>query len=527
MLSATAVGTGESVRVTVTADEAATAFFASLNSTDTAAPLEIPVRFTDSIYVSSALTVSSIETNADAVRPDSLPSLGNVTVSVGSLSWDADGSGTFTISLDRTVSHPGSYDDAGFDSTSFSLSGTLRWQHDLQGVVLDSEESQLLLKIERPLLELSGAIVETASPLPGISVISAPTEKAAVIENEGAASASSRQPDSVGVSNNTSAGSRTRQLSVETRQAMQLVPGRLLLLTSPAARHAGGFSVAVSGHGAETSTVSETDLSGLAILLSSLTSPAQLESHGSSAMSGQSFAADEYAPPDGRHAATEFAIDSGATAGTLTVSLPAVALRQTAVSLAGMFEDLLLTLNSLLHAIGVAVGSESSGTQAPIAPTVAPVFPGAADPRQFAAGSQAIQSVLVGVSGNGQFQLEPFSRHDGSIQSLTLEFAPRHGQLFVRDIRKGMLEFEPVPGFDGGDSADWQATLDDGSSVQGTIVFFVDRTATQAAAAQASLFDNESPAVSVPRNTAALQAVPESDRDSVFSSNELLSQLLR
>ncbi len=284
-------------------------------------------------------------------------------------------------------------------------------------------------------------IFKAAPSLPGINAINARTEKAANVATEVAASVASETSESVGVGNNNSTGSRPRQVSVETRQALQLVPGCFLLLVRRAAEQGGDSSVAFSDDGIESSTAGEIGVSSLATSLSSLVSPAHCGTHTSTPASGLTFETGELAQPEIQRTATELAVDAGTPTGTLSTSLPAIALQQTAVSLAGMFEDLLLTLNSLLHAIGVVVGSESSGTQAPVAPTVTPVFPGAADPRQFVAGSQAVQSVLVDVSGNGQFQLEPFSRRESSIQSLTLEFAPRHGQLLVRDLREGMLEF--------------------------------------------------------------------------------------
>jgi hypothetical protein len=527
MLSATSLGTGDSVQVTLTANEAAAALLASLNSGGTSGPLTISVRSGDSVELFSALTGFSDETNADQVSSDSLTSVGTATIDLANFSLDNDASVGLTLTFDPVVVRSSSYDDTSSQSSSLSLSGTIHWQHDVQGDVLSSDEPQLLLEIEEPFPEFPRVTSRPASSQPGISAINARTEKAANVGTEVDASVASETSDSAGTSNNTSTGSRTRRTPAETRQAVQLVLERFLLLVSPAVGRAGGSSVAFSEDGTGASTAGEVGLSGLATLLSSLASPAQRETRESPAASEQSFVVGELAPPDGQHATTEFAVDAGTPTVTLAASLPAIALQQTAVSLAGMFEDLLLTLNSLLHAIGVAVGSESSGTQTPVAPTVAPVFPGAADPRQFVAGSQTIQSVLVDDSGNGQLQLEPFSRRENSIQSLALEFAPRHGQLLVRDLRKGMLEFEAVPGFDGADSAVWQATLDDGSSIQGTIVFLVDSSATQAASAQASLFDVESSATSAVGNAIAPQAVPASDRDAAFSSDELLSRLLR
>ena len=527
MLSATAVGTGESVRVTVFADVAAAEVLASLNSDDTAGPLTISVQSNFSVELFSALTVFSDETNADQASSDSLSSGQNATIHLVGLSLDNDASGGVTVAFDRFVIRAASYDYAGFDDRLSTFDVIFQFDRHAVGDTSNSEEPRFQWKIELDLPELPQTISATPSPGQEARASNASTEEPAGVESEVAAFAASERTDSVGAGNRTSTDSRSRQLSPEIRQAVQLVPGRFLLLTSPAVERAGGPSVAVSYDGTGSSIGGEFGLSSLATLLSSLASPAQRDTRETQAASGLMFETGELAQPDSQHAATEFAIDAGAPSGTLTASLPAIALQQTVVSLAGMFEDLLLTLNSLLHAIGVAVGSESSGTQAPVAPTVAPVFPGASAPRQFVAGSQAIQSVLVDLSGNGQFQLEPFSRRENSIQTLTLDFAPRHGQLLVRDLRKGMLEFEAVPGFDGADSAAWRATLDDGSSIQGTIVFFVDSSATPIAAAQASLFDSESSVASAPGNSVVPQAVPARDCDAAFSSDELLSRLLR
>ena len=527
MLSATALGTGDSVQVTVTANEAAAALLASLNSSDTAGPLTISVRSGDSVELFSALTVSSDATNSDQVGSDSLSSVRNATIHLVGLSLGDDTSGGVTFAFDRVVFRPASCDYTGFDDRLATFDVTFHFDRDAAGDSSNSEEPRFQWKIEPALPELPQTISGALPPRQRASASNISTEEPAGVESEVAASATSEREDSVGVGKSTSTDLRSRQASAETVQAVQLVPGRFLLLVSASAGRKGSSSVAVSYGGTGSSAAGELALSGLTTLLSSLVSPDQPDTQASCAASGLTFETGELAQPDSQHTATELAVEAGTPTVTLAASLPAIALQQTAVSLAGMFEDLLLTLNSLLHAIGVAVGSESRGTQAPVAPTVAPVFPGVADPRQFVAGSPTIQSVPVDVSGSGKFQLEPFSRRENSIQTLTLEFAPRHGQLLVRDLRKGMLEFEAIPGFDGADSAVWQATLDDGSSIQGTIVFLVDSSATQAAAAQASLFDIESPVDSAPENTATPQAVPASDRDAAFSSDELLSRLLR
>ncbi len=525
MLSATAVGNEEPVTLTVTADAATSAFLASLSSSDAVESLQFVVRLHDSADLLAALDDPSSPANAADSNRDSVFSFQSLMDAAAGTSSQNRASGALTGSFEVLVLSAASY---GADDR---LNGVVTFGGTLQRYVSgesgsDGEPPQLVVKLEGVLPEFPTAPFGPAPRHRSSGASNGAVETTATVATSAVVSAASASV-SDDAANDASTDSRSSQAERETRQAVPLLPGNVLLLASVAEDRAGASSVRLAVGETGSLRVSEAGLSGLAALLSTFAASTQREPREPPSSSHEPSGQTDVEPSSIANASPEVAIDAGFRTGTLAASLPTVALQQTAVSLAGMFEDLLLTFNSLLHAVGMAVGSENSGTQPPVAPTVAPVFPGSSGSRQLVGGAHAIQTVLVDLSTNGEFQLEPFSRRENPIRELSLEFAPRHGQLLVRDLENGMLEFEAAPGFDGADSAVWRATLNDGSMIEGTLVFLVAGASESPSIARWRTSLGPTPAAPGIRSADAPQTVPPGARDAAFSSDDLLNRLLR
>jgi len=525
MLSATAVGNEEPVRLTVTADAATSAFLASLSSSDAVESLQFVVRLHDSADLLAALDETSSPANAADSDRDSVISFQSLMDAAADTGSQNRASGALTGSFDVLVLSAASY---GADDR---LNGVVTFGGTLQRYVSgesgsDGEPPQLVVKLERVLPEFPTAPFGPAPRHRPSGASNGAVETTATIATSALVSTASASV-SDDAANDDSTDSRSSQAEREARQAVSLLPGNVLLLASVAEDRAGASSGRLAVGETGSSPVSEAGLSGLAALLSTFAASTQRETHEPPSSSHEPSGQTDVEPSSIANVSAEAAIDAGFRTGTLAASLPTVALQQTAVSLAGMFEDLLLMFNSLLHAVGMAVGSENSGTQPPVAPTVAPVFPGSSGSRQLVGGAHAVQTVLVDLSTNGEFQLEPFSRRENPIRELSLEFAPRHGQLLVRDLENGMLKFEAAPGFDGADSAVWRATLNDGSMIEGTLVFLVAGAGDSPAIARWRTSLGPTSAAPGFRSADAPQAVPPGARDAAFSSDDLLNRLFR
>ncbi|MHC4874951.1 MAG: hypothetical protein ACYTGL_00545 [Planctomycetota bacterium] len=201
-------------------------------------------------------------------------------------------------------------------------------------------------------------------------------------------------------------------------------------------------------------------------------------------------------------------------AGMAGLDLSVAALEQAAIGLAGLVEDVLLTIHSALQTIGLALGADSGGSSVPVALTVAPVFPGGNNLQRLEGGVLRGQTVFVDALESQPFRVNIPGAEATSIESLTLAFAPRHGQLIDHKLSTGELRFVPDPGFDGPDSAVWSAQLDDGQQVSGTVVFIVDAQPTRMAHRSTVVEAN-------------LRAIEPATRDLAFSSEQLLNELLR
>ncbi len=210
---------------------------------------------------------------------------------------------------------------------------------------------------------------------------------------------------------------------------------------------------------------------------------------------------------------------------TIQCSLPAIAVQQATLSLAGVLEDILLTLNSLLHAVGISIIPDDASGASPVARTVAPVFPGGTDHRQLAGTLDVVHTVISDEPSTTSFLLKPLSRQRNSIESLTIELSPRHGSLTIDNPAVGTLRFAPNPGFRGADSAVWRVRFDDGSQSSGTIVFLVDSSGSPQAITEASAPGRLQQSQAPDRQPA--NAASNADHDTAFSSNELMDGLTR